>query len=67
MIYDFLTASLLFDDLSLESSFADASDSELKTALRKYREFCNGKYQIIHSEIGGGAGRANVFVDEKLR
>ena len=51
IVYDFLTESFLFNESAIEDNFHSFTENEIKSELRKYREFILKNIENIEQEI----------------
>jgi hypothetical protein len=60
-IFNFLTESFLFDDISIDECFRGFSEEELKKGLRAYREYCLAHLKEIEEEAAANSSSLKMF------
>lgn len=64
IIYSHLNESLLLDRSLIAAQFQGVSDAELKSELKKYREFCITNLETLLQEVSPEAGKLRLFLGE---
>ena len=65
--FDFLSDSLLFDQVHIATKYADVSDAELWTELEKYRAHVLARVDDFLAETAGVEGILSVYFDTSSR